>query len=233
MPRTTLKQKILLIIFSLILFVILLEVGLRLGGFIFLSLQEYRNRLSLRQKGTYRIMCLGESTTVCGDEDSYPSQLQEILSQRNIGISFSVINKGVPCITSTVILLQLEENLNKYRPDMVITMMGINDDIAWYTPYEYAYNKKTEHFFKTLRIYKLSRLLRLHIINKAKEIGIYRLIGQKQVITDSADESMSLSKYEEITKRYKKAIELNPRNDKAYRGIGRYYTRLERYKEAE
>ena len=32
---------------------------------------------------------------------------------------------------------------------------------------------------------------------------------------------------------YKKAIELNPRNDKAYRGLGWYYARLAKHKEAE
>ncbi|MCX5702370.1 MAG: hypothetical protein NTW64_05310, partial [Candidatus Omnitrophica bacterium] len=81
-PGIPLKQKITLLLFGLSLCIVLLEAGLRLGGFIILSLQEYRNNLSIRQKGAYRIICLGESTT----QNQYPPFLEEILNQRNIGI---------------------------------------------------------------------------------------------------------------------------------------------------
>jgi len=53
-------------------------------------IQEYHNLQSIKQKGTYRIMCLGESTT----RREYPPFLEEILNQRNIGVRFSVIDKG-------------------------------------------------------------------------------------------------------------------------------------------
>ena len=56
------------------------ELGLRLGGVVFLSLQEYRNVRSIMGKGEYRIMCIGESTTAFGGEDSYPAQLEKILN---------------------------------------------------------------------------------------------------------------------------------------------------------
>ena len=102
--KIPLGQKIALIIFGLFLCLALLEIGLRIGGFVFLSLQEHRNRIALKQKGAYRIMCLGESTTAIGGEDSYPSQLEEILNERNIGIRFSVINKGIPGANTTAIL---------------------------------------------------------------------------------------------------------------------------------
>ena len=76
-------------------------------------------------------MCLGESTTAVGGEDAYPYQLQEILNENNMGIRFSVINKGVPGAHTSAIIEQLESNLNKYKPDMVIAMMGINDMYGW------------------------------------------------------------------------------------------------------
>ena len=84
--RITLRQKIILILFALCLCAVMLEIGLRIGGATFFFLQEYRNRLSLRERGTYRIMCLGESTTALGGKNSYPSQLEEILNKHNIGI---------------------------------------------------------------------------------------------------------------------------------------------------
>ncbi|MBU1998045.1 MAG: hypothetical protein ABIG46_08200 [Candidatus Omnitrophota bacterium] len=86
--ETSSRQKIILIILGVFLALILIETGLRLRGFIILSLQERRNRFSLMQRGAYRIMCLGESTTI----GQYPRFLENMLNQRNIGIKFSVID---------------------------------------------------------------------------------------------------------------------------------------------
>lgn len=71
---------------------------------------------------------------------------------------------------------------------MVITMMGINDHGA-HIPYEAISNARFILFFRSLRIYKLTRLLWLHIVTKIEET-------------------------EPIL--FKKAIELNPMNDEAY-----------------
>ncbi|MFA5373979.1 MAG: hypothetical protein WC354_07360, partial [Candidatus Omnitrophota bacterium] len=105
---------------ELLLFLILFELGLRLAGFTVLSWQERRNKASIRQKGTYRIMCIGESSTAFGGIYSYPSQLQDILNQSKIGVKFSVINKGVPGTNTAAILGSLESDIAAYRPDMVI-----------------------------------------------------------------------------------------------------------------
>ena len=40
---------------------------------------------------------------------------------------FRVINKGIPGINSNFILSKLEENLKECKPDMVVSMIGIND----------------------------------------------------------------------------------------------------------
>ena len=117
------RQRVIAILLGIVFSILALELGLRLGGFLFISFQEYSNRISLYKKGTYRIMCLGESTTA----RQYPPYLEEILNQRNIGIKFSVIDKGVIGTNTVAILFELEGNLNTYKPDMVITMMGNND----------------------------------------------------------------------------------------------------------
>lgn len=82
MGKVYTKQKLLMVIFGLLLGALLIESGLRLGGFIYLSLQKYRNRISLMQHGAFRIICLGDSTTAIGGDDSYPGQLEKILNQR-------------------------------------------------------------------------------------------------------------------------------------------------------
>ena len=69
-----------------------------------------------------------------GGSDSYPRQLENILNEMDIGMRFSVINGGRHATHSIAILERLEDNLNKYKPDMVITMIGANDGLLdhWY-----------------------------------------------------------------------------------------------------
>ena len=101
------REKAILILFGLVVCVVILELGLRLGGWVFISLQEYRNEKVARKGGTYCVLCLGESTTAHMKEDSYPSQLQQILNKKNIGVKFVVINEGVNGITTIDILRRL------------------------------------------------------------------------------------------------------------------------------
>jgi len=104
--KTTFLQKAFLLALGLFLAMLILEVSMRCGGFILTSLQEQRNRVSISRKETYRIMCLGESTTF----NQYPLFLEEILNQRNIGIKFSVIDKGVSGTNTGAILSNLESS---------------------------------------------------------------------------------------------------------------------------
>ncbi|MCD4779497.1 MAG: hypothetical protein K8S27_02960 [Candidatus Omnitrophica bacterium] len=156
MYKTTTKQKIVLILFGLLLGLLLLELLLRLGGFIFSLSQDYRNTAALQKQDTYRILCLGESTTALGGENSYPCQLERILNQRVKDISVKVINKGVPATDTANILNVLENNIEKYRPDIVITMMGINDRPSTMT-YENISTKKTAVSLGSLRLVKFAK----------------------------------------------------------------------------
>ncbi|MDP3041331.1 MAG: hypothetical protein Q8N62_01155 [Candidatus Omnitrophota bacterium] len=160
-------QKIILIIFGIFLSIIFLEIGLRIAGWTFLSLREYQNKLSIKQKGAYRIMCIGESTTFCGGDYSYPSQLEKILNGVKIGVNFSVINKGIPAGNSSLILSSLIGNINKYKPSMVVVMMGVNDKVI-YLPYPFVSPGRT--FLDNFKVYKLVKLLRLHILANIREI---------------------------------------------------------------
>ncbi len=224
--KTSFWQKITLAMFGVFLTLILIETELRLGEFIILSLQERRNRASLMQRGEYRILCLGESTT----QGQYPPFLEEALNRRNIGIKFSVIDKGIPGINTWTILSKLESYLDTYHPDMVITMMGINDWVP-HIPYESVSDSKIINCLKSFRTYKLTRLLWLHIVNRLKESQLrllLRKIGLQQVYV----EEKGVSPSKELLK-FKKAIELNPRKDMAYLELGSFYLEQGRFSEVE
>ncbi len=231
-PKKPLKQKTILVIFELFIYLVLLEVGLRIGGGIFLSLQEYRNRVSIKQKGEYRIMCLGESITATGGKNSYPAQLEEILNERNIGLNFSVINKGIPGASTSYILNVLEERLNRYKPDMVITMMGVSDDGAVLVDgYRTSLRIKTMLFLEDFRVYKLVKIIWSHIADKMKEIGIYK---PKEKIQNYINNLVSPPYYyTEREETLKKALELNPRSDSVYVRLGWVYRDQGKFTQAE
>ncbi len=219
MTKKLIKQKLILIIFGLFLCVILLEIVLRIGGFMFLSLQEYRNRMSLKKKGSYRILCLGESTTALLGKNSYPSLLEEILNQQNIGIKFSVINKGICGANTGSIALHLEDNLNKYTPDMVITMIGINDG-GLIVNYKKISDKKITFYFEKFRIYKLIKLFKAHAASKNNAREIYE--SKKNVLSRE-------NNWEKLAKN----IEKNPENYQECIELGEYFFYQGKYTTAE
>ena len=87
--------------------------------------QTARNLHTAQARGSYKILCIGESTTM----NQYPAYLELALNRRNIGVKFSVIDKGVASTTTGSILGKLEEHLATYSPDMVVAMIGINDQL--------------------------------------------------------------------------------------------------------
>jgi len=241
--KAPLLQRMLLIIAGISFFFIALEIGLRLGGVIFSAMQEHRNMSRVREKGTYRILCIGESTTALGGRYSYPAQLEEILNQRNIGIGFSVINKGKPVINTSYILSQLEDNLGTCRPDMVIAMMGINDYYIKY--YGEAYDTK-DVLFDRFRVYRLFRLICKHFrsrygesklpaVKTNKNANIFSLSrsGENEMQQNTGSEELACIRsgwaykeqgdFQAAEDKFSEAVRINPRSDKAYSSLGVLY----------
>jgi tetratricopeptide (TPR) repeat protein len=217
-----LREKIFLIFFGLAICMVILEVGLRLGGWVFISLQQYRNEKVIREGGTYRILCLGESTTA-HRRNCYPSQLQQMLNKSNVGVKFVVINEGVRGITTKDILKRLPDHLNKYRPDMVIAMMGINDRKG-FLPYEDIALPEPLHVLREFKVYKLVTLLWVHCARKLEELQERKLF--------LAEHSMTV-KFKKEEERLQRAIAINPGDNKAYLALGGYYLDSARFLEAE
>ncbi len=158
-----LRQKILLIFLSVLCTVIVVEGALRVAGMIFLAAQSFKNRPSLSPDQFIRIMCIGESTTAQGGENSYPSQLEKILNATSSGKKFKVINKGIPGQTSEYILEHVEQWLDEYQPHILVTMMGINDRAQWVLD-----DGPLLRFFKNMRVYKLERWFKESFRNRQK-----------------------------------------------------------------
>ena len=225
------------LIFGLLLCSAIIELSIRITKFIFLFSQEQRNIFSISQKGTYRILCLGSSTTAFGGKDSYPNQLEEILNKRNIGVKFAVINKGVPGSDLSYILGQLDINLNKYNPNMTIIMIDESYDYGYKESNMFAQaenlNTKKQIFEKRISDNNLSFLNNFRIYRLAKTIW-RSFINKKPAISlrESRDESDRINILQ-IEERLKKAIELNPGNYLEYFKLGRFYNDQRNFAEAE
>ncbi len=250
MHLTSIRQKIGLLALGFFLSLILLEGGMRLGRFLFLTLQEYRNNAAIKKQASLRILCLGESTTALGGEDSYPFQLEKILNDRIGKARVSVVNKGTPGISTAGIVAQLEDNLSKYQPNIVIVMMGINDwqDVI---PNETKSSSLLEHF----KSYKLARFIGMHIVAKMQEIGILQFYREGPVVKTDSQVSvwnnivhisnaesnylslgtsfMCIGEYGKAEQAYKRVIEINPQSFEGHLQLACSYQLEWRFSEAE
>ena len=100
----------------------------------FLILESLLNLIGFYQKRIFDlpnntkqniILTLGDSMTAVGGNDTYSSQLQKILDRKNI--EYRVINGGISGASTYVILNDLEKNIAKYHPKIIVLMAGIND----------------------------------------------------------------------------------------------------------
>jgi tetratricopeptide (TPR) repeat protein len=239
--NTSFIQKIALIVFGLLLALIFLELGLRAAGWIYLSVRERANQASISREDTYVILCLGESTTAGGLEESYPRFLEDILNREDLGVTFSVINKGIGGITTTDILAGLARNLEQYQPRMVVAMMGINDSPET-AVYEDTRSARASSFFRGFRVYKLAGLLHEHITYMLKTSSREERREEEPVSGQAAADTSLLARAEECRRReqfveagelYREALDLRPEDrDLLIRAAGFFQDRHQ-WEEAE
>jgi tetratricopeptide (TPR) repeat protein len=218
---------------GIVLALLVLEAGLRLSGFVVLKAQELSNRGKLKKIGTYRILCIGESTT----SGQYPGFLQDILNSEGSPIRFTVIDCGRGATNTSVLLKELPGNVDRYRPDMVVAMMGIND---------IGYNMVCDRhsFFSELKVYKLFRLMKMHATGRfetVKTVKYRELRGRSRKVyplgkTDR--EKLIVTRCNEIAERddavrgeteLQRLIADNPDFAVPYIDLARLYTREGKY----
>ncbi len=177
---TSFHQKITLVFIGVGIFFVLIEILLRLSGFVQMSLQEHKNMRSIQQRGYYRIMCIGESTTRYHGKDSYPYQLEQVLNEHSLGIKFSVVNDGIPGITTDGLVKRLPRDIDMYKPDMVLAMMGVNDFSLEWSELARPFIIKKNGFLTQLRIFKLIQLIQLNTLSKFRQL-FYKKADNKNI----------------------------------------------------
>lgn len=221
MKRAMLLHKVAVFFIGLFLALLVMEVSLRVIAKTAGISNRQVDNYAVSGDGVLRILCLGESTTALGGEYSYPSQLEHILRKRLPGTMFKVINEGYPGINTSVILSQAEANLNKYKPDFVITMMGANDGVP--------YLSYRDSWLGAIPVLRDSRVLRL--LNNIYPVCVYKtaefmadsIFHFPYLYIISAKYCLSKGMVVEAERILKKAVANFPNDPLVYTALGRYY----------
>ncbi|MFC1698407.1 GDSL-type esterase/lipase family protein [Candidatus Omnitrophota bacterium] len=197
--RHSMKVKLLISFFSLILSLGLLEIGLRSIGHFYFHQQifdvTYRQPRGPQVKDAidnYVILCVGDSFTR-GDEgpyeETYPAQLAELLNANNRQQKFSVINQGVCGYNSRQLLKYLPNWLKHYRPDAVVILVGATNR---FNPWGYNLQAKQDigaafkDMISDLRVFKMIRLIMLNL--KSKTLGW----NSRYILTQDNDDTFRI-----------------------------------------
>lgn len=220
-------KKILTVFFRIILILTILEVGLRASGYVRLLYQDHYNKISQIQGDTYKILILGDSMTN-GDGASWGNELERILNTKSPNIKFKVIIEAEPGYISSYLSSNLENYLDSYKPNLVVTMIGINDPQALGT----AQNNPSL-IFKKFKVYGLSSYAVSSFVSRLKELQFFSnetLINEKdeQIELNIQDEigeyPLTNKNFKEIEAALKKLIEKNPnKNNNSQFELARLY----------
>lgn len=246
MTKRDVVFKFWLIIAGIVFALLLVEFALRISGGLLLTTREIRNRKSLSAEGTYKILCLGESTT----QNQWPRFLEEELNRRYPEITFKVIDKGRAGTFTGTILFRLEEYIDTYRPQMVVAMMGINDgEWVWKNPVEYEdkTSVKLRLFLKNTRLNKLARYIADGLrTNKAgnepiniapprpsNDVGASVGPRNPQDYAALGNYFRETGDYEKAERMFEAAINADPKNVWRYIDLGKQHLEKGAYDKAE
>jgi len=163
-PKYSLATRLTISLASLLVSLLVLEVGLRWAGRAYLARTVTPVSQVDYSDSTTRVMCIGDSFTfggLTGRHETYPTYLQEILDSQRAGQRAQVFNQGVCEYNSWQLLQFLPEWLAVYEPQVVVVLVG---SANMFNPWGYDFDSggalgKISQMFHGLRVVKLARLI--------------------------------------------------------------------------
>lgn len=130
-----------------------------------------------KSEDTYRILCLGGSTTLCDRLPAparYPNVLQTILQEKYPLAKIEVLNAGQHWYTTKHSLINYMTYYQLWEPDLVILMHGINDLYRSFSPPDFAigeYDDQWSHFYGPAIGGARQRTLEQKIVGRLRRIA--------------------------------------------------------------
>ncbi len=210
-------KNILLMFLGILIALVSLEVLLQTSSFVIAQANKLSNKKIVKladNKDLIKILCIGESTTVA----QYPKQLVDYLN-KHITKDFMVIDCGISATHIENIVERIDSQLETYKPNIVISMMGIND----------AEFQNTEiHKKYKLKILELFMLIKKHI----EQIAADQLYADDKDIDYSKLQDEYSANRKELTQ-LEQLIDKNPKNLKAIETISILYRMRKDYVNVE
>jgi tetratricopeptide (TPR) repeat protein len=122
----------------------------------------------VKTASTFRILCLGESTTAGFPFEGsvpFPVQLRELLGRAYPKRKIEVLNAGISAISSYVVLDLLPDLLEETHPDLVVVYLGHNEFYGIYGSGSTLFPGK-----KRMLVTQMLRLQHLHIVQGVKRL---------------------------------------------------------------
>lgn len=142
---------------AVLLLLAALELLLRFAGFLLLIPSKQGALVGSDDAKKLRILAIGESTTAFffADGNAWPERLQTQLQAA--GVDARVYNLGLGGTTTAMIASEMPEYLEKYKPQIVIAMMGVNDPSNLI--YDGSSRAKLGLMISQMRLVKLTNLV--------------------------------------------------------------------------
>lgn len=213
-------KRILLLFIGIVFALFCLEILLQTSSFVL----QFTNKISNSQKikqtvkakdnNSVRILCIGESTTYA----QYPKQLVKILSDKT-NKNFVVIDCGIPGTNIENTAERINNQLLEYNPDIVVTMIGINDA---------SFNKKKIYKKYPIKIFNLFVLIKRNIENlvATKLYANTKQNDYKKIVDNYFNTGKGLETLINIVKS-------NPKDKEAFKWLIFTYKMDEQYLEVE
>lgn len=191
----------LFIVLGVFLGCVVLEIFLWIAGKYYISTKDTA-RVSQEDAKRIRIVALGESTTAPLSGPAWPEFLEQELNKRAGRDAYRVYNLGVSGSNSSAIYRRLTTEVMSLRPDMVITMMGVNDIKYLALPASVpTWRSYIQDRIRTTRLYKLVAILaRLMSGHTMRALTQQALSCKADEMGDSVWLQKSLPAYEAIIK---------------------------------
>ncbi len=176
------KTKIILIFTSIIFLLCIIEISLRIISYAYvLNHKQADVEFNKKYEGRYIIWCFGDSWTKGMDDlpgyGGYPKRLEKLLNENFPERKTKVIDCSGMAFNSSLTLLAVKKNLEKYNPRLIIVFIGANDH--WnYSEVDpkiiQGYKKclcskywiiKSEIFLSKLKAFKLFKICLINLEN--------------------------------------------------------------------
>lgn len=234
---------------SIFVFLLILELCLRVGGWVYLwqrHPEAYKEaKVSGSGQNKFTILCLGDSFTFgsgTSSENSYPRQLGRLLRE-NINKDINVINAGRLGNTSSLLLNNFKKDIARYNPGIVIVMVGCNNfwnlqDSSYFILYKdkAGYFEKMDNALSHLRVYKLIKIGYLNYKNSKKNNLniIHAKISEESLKLSSLGTELFLKGRHDLAKEtLQRAAALDKNNYEPHLWLAHIYNARSEFKEGQ